>query len=101
MEEKKPCFRLLFQERQNATEMQKKNKICAVDGEGDVIDGLCRKWFVKFGVEYFSLDDAPQLGRAVEVDSDPTETLTENNQCSTTGKTAVSWRCVSAQPCAI
>ena len=80
---------------------KKKKKICAMYGEGDVIDGLCRKWFVKFGVEYFSLDDAPQWGRAVEVDSDPTETLTENNRCSTSGETVVSSRCVSAQSCAI
>ena len=94
-------FQTLISRKAKCNRNAKKNKICAVYGEGDVIDGLCRKWFVKFGVEYFSLDDAPQLGRAVEVDSDPTETLTENNQCSTTGKTAVSWRCVSAQPCAI
>ena len=65
------------------------NKVASMEMDKDTV------------ISYFSLDDAPQLGRAVEVDSDPTETLTENNQCSTTGKTAVSWRCVSAQPCAI
>ena len=30
----------------NATETKK--KICAVCGEGAVIDGMCQKWFVKF-----------------------------------------------------
>ena len=38
-------------------------------GEGAVTDGMCQKWFVKFHAGDFSLDDAPQLGRPVEVDS--------------------------------
>ena len=38
--------------------------------EGDVIDQLCQKWFVKFCVGDFLLDVAPQSGRPVEVDSD-------------------------------
>ena len=43
-------------------------------------DQTCQKWFVKFYAGDFSLDDAPLLGRQVEVDSDQTETLIENNQ---------------------
>ena len=35
-----------FKKGKNATEMQK--KICAVDGEGTVIDQVCQKWFAKF-----------------------------------------------------
>ena len=46
-------------------------------------DGTCQKLFVKFRAGDFSLDDAPQLGRRVEVDSDQIETLIENNQCYT------------------
>ena len=44
---------------------------------------MCQKWFAKFCATGFSLDDAPQLGRPTEVDSDQIETLTENNQCYT------------------
>ena len=38
------------------------------------------KWFAKFRAADFLLDDAPWLGRPVEVDSDQIETITENNQ---------------------
>ena len=41
---------------------------------------LCQKWFAKFCATGFSLDDAPQLGRPTEVDSDQIETLIKNNQ---------------------
>ena len=57
-------------------------------GEGAVTDQTCQKWFAKFRAGDFSLDDAPQLGRPVEVHSDQIETLIENNQCSTLGEIA-------------
>ena len=41
---------------------------------------MCQKWFVKFHAGDFSLDNAPWLGRPVEVDSNQIETLIENNQ---------------------
>ena len=41
---------------------------------------MCQKWFVKFHAGDFLLDDAPWLGRPVEVDSDRIETLIENNE---------------------
>ena len=63
--------------------MQK--KICAVGREGDQ---TCQKWFSKFHAGDFSLDDAPQSGRPVEVDSNQIETLIENNQCNTMRKIA-------------
>ena len=44
-------------------------------GEGAVTDQMCQKWFVKFCAGDFSLDDASQLGRPVEVDSNQIETL--------------------------
>ena len=53
-------------------------------GEGAVTDEMCQKWFVKFCAGDFSLDDAPWLGRPVEVDSNQIEALIENNQCYTT-----------------
>ena len=56
-----------FKKGKNATETQK--KICAVYEEGAVTDRTCQKWFVKFRAGDFSLDDAPWLGRPVEVDS--------------------------------
>ena len=55
-------------------------KICAVHGEGAVTDRTCRNWFAKFHAGDFSLDDAPWSGRPVEVDSNPIETLIENNR---------------------
>ena len=44
-------------------------KVCAVYGEDAATDRTCPKWFVKFYAGDFSLDDAPALGRSVEVDS--------------------------------
>ena len=55
-------------------------KICTVYGEGAVTDWLCQKWCAKFCAGDFSLDDSPRSGRPVEIDSDQTETLIENNQ---------------------
>ena len=49
-----------------------------------VTDRMCQKWFAKFYAGDFSLDDAPQLGRQVDDNSDQIETLIENNQCYTT-----------------
>ena len=49
----------------------------------NVTDWTCQKWFVKFHEGNFSLDDAPWLGRPVEVHSYQIETFTENNQCYT------------------
>ena len=53
-------------------------------GEGAVTDRTCQKWFVKIRAGDFSLDDASQLGRPAEVDSNQMETLIENNQHYTT-----------------
>ena len=63
--------------------MQKKEKICAVYGEGAVTNGTCQKWSAKFHAGDFLLDNAPWSGRAVEVDSNQIKTLIENNQCDT------------------
>ena len=48
--------------------------------EGAVTDQTCQKWSAKFRAGDYSLDDAPWLGRPVEVDSNQIETLFENNQ---------------------
>ena len=64
-----------FKKGKNATEMQ--NTICAMYGEGTKTDQMCQKWFAEFHAGYFSLDDAPQSGRPVEVDSNQTETWTD------------------------
>ena len=47
---------------------------------------MCQKWFAKFHAGDFFLNDAPQLGRPVEVDK--TKTLIENNQQYTTWEIA-------------
>ena len=75
-----------FKKRKNTTEMQE--KIYAVCGEGAVTDQTCQKWFVKFCVGDFSLDNVPGLGISIEVDSDQIETLIGNNQCYTTWEIA-------------
>ena len=51
--------------------------------EGGVTDQTCQKWFAKFGVGDFSLDNAPWLGRPIEVDNGQIKTLIKNNQCYT------------------
>ena len=43
-------------------------------------DWLCQKHLAKFRPGDFSLDDASQLDRLVEIDSDQIETLIESNQ---------------------
>ena len=48
-------------------------------GGGAVTDRMCQKWFDKFLAEDFSLHDAPQSGRLVEVFSNQIETLIESN----------------------
>ena len=62
----------------NAIEIQK--RICAVYGESAVTDQMCEKWFAKYRAGDVLLDDAPWLGRPVEVDGNQIETLLENNQ---------------------
>ena len=82
MEEKEQHFRHImlyyFKKGKNITEKQK--KICAVYGEGAVTGRMCQKWFAKFCAGDFLLDDAPWLGRPVEVDSNQIKTIIENNQ---------------------
>ena len=43
---------------------------CAVCGEGAVTDRTCPQWFAKFHAGDFSLDNAPQSSRPVEVETD-------------------------------
>ena len=79
-------YALLFQERWKRNWNAK--KIYAVYGEGAVTDWTCQKWFAKFRVWDFSLDDAPLSGRPFEIDSDQIETLIEKNQHYTTWEIA-------------
>ena len=67
-----------FKKGRNTTEMQ--TKICAMCGDGAVIDQTCRKWFVKFCAGSFTLDDGPQYGRPGEGGRDQINKLTENDQ---------------------
>ena len=46
-------------------------------------DPTCQKWFAESCAGDFLLDDAPWMGRLVEVDRDQTETLIENSKCYT------------------
>ena len=63
-----------------------RKKDLSVHPDGAVTDWMGQKWFVKFCAGDFSLDDAPWVGRPLEVDSDQVKTLrtiSENNQCYT------------------
>ena len=55
-------------------------------GEGAMTDLMFQKWFANFCAGDFSLGNAPQSGRPVEVDNYQIKTLIENNQCYTTQK---------------
>ena len=61
-----------FKKGKNTTEMQKMT--CAVYGEGAAMNQMSQKWFVRFHAADFSLDNAPQSGGPVEVDSDQIKT---------------------------
>ena len=69
MEEKKRnilgilCFII---SRKVKTQPKCKKKICAVYGEGAVIDGTCQKWFVKFRAGDLSLDDVPRSATPIK-----------------------------------
>ena len=81
MEEKQHFWQNMlyyFKKGKNTTKTQK--MIFAVYGEGSPSDQTCQKWFVKFHAGNVSLDDAPQSGRTIEVDSNQIETLIENSQ---------------------
>ena len=49
-------------------------------GKGAVTGQMCQRWFAKFRVGDFSLDDAPRSGGPAEGDNDQIETLMENNK---------------------
>ena len=53
--------------------MHTRKDLCSVGK--NVTDWTCQRWFVKCHAGNFSLDDAPWLGRPVEVHSYQTETL--------------------------
>ena len=90
VEGKEQHFHLMlyhFQKGKNATEMWEKKKKDLYSVWKRVCDcWMCQKWFAKLHAGNFSLNDAPQLGRPVEVDK--TETLIENNQHYTTWEIA-------------
>ena len=92
MEEKKQHFWHImvyyFKKGKNTIKMKKKKDFCAIYGEGAVTDLMCQKWFAKFHAGDFLREDAPSLGRPVEVDSERIETLIENNQFYTTWEIA-------------
>ena len=81
-----------FKSSRNTTETPKKKRIYAVYGEGTVTDPMCQKWFAKFHTGDFLLENAPQSGRPVEVDSNHIKAFTENNQRYTSWKIASIFR---------
>ena len=86
MEENRQYFQYIMLIISRKVKAQRKRKKRSVQkrGEGAVTDWKCQKWFAKFRAGDFSLDDAPQSGRPLQVHSDQTE----NNQSSTMHETA-------------
>ena len=82
MKENKQHFWLMhyyFKKGKNTTEMQKKKKdLCSVWRRWQT-DQICQKSFVNFHARYFSLDNAPWLGRRVEVDRGEIKTYWEQS----------------------
>ena len=56
-------YALLFKKGKNVTATPKKRCVKCIEKR------LCQKWLVKFHAADFLLDDIPQSGRPVEVDS--------------------------------
>ena len=72
MEEKSNIFGILYFIISGKVKTQLKSKkrfVQCMYGEGAVTDRMCQKWFAKFCAGDFSLEDAPQSGRPVEVDT--------------------------------
>ena len=71
MKEKKAtlwCIMLYyFKKSKNTTATHTHIQICVVYGEVSLTDQTCQKWLAKSHAVDFSLDDAPQLNRAVAV----------------------------------
>lgn len=68
MKEESNIFGILLVSREKKMQLKRK-KMCVVCGEGAVIDEMCQKWVAKISAGDFLLEDAPRLGRPVEVDS--------------------------------
>ena len=88
--QKKPHFLhiIFYYFKKGKKQLKCKKKKMFMCGKGTGTDWMCSQWFVKFHAGDFTLDDAPQSGRPVEVDSDQIETLIENNQHYTMRKIA-------------
>ena len=54
-----------FKKSKNTTATHTHTQICVVYGEVALTDQTCQKWLAKSHAVDFSLDDAPQLSRAV------------------------------------
>ena len=53
--------------------------ICAVHGEGAMVERASCDWYAKLKNRYFDLDDAPRSGRPVEFDEDRLSQLLYKN----------------------
>ncbi|XP_050480294.1 histone-lysine N-methyltransferase SETMAR-like [Bombus huntii] len=74
---------MLFFYRKGKNATQTANKICAVYGDDAIVDRTVRKWFARFKVGDFNLEDQERPGRPSTTDEDQVKTLVENNPCYT------------------
>lgn len=85
MEENKIHFRhlMLFHFRKGKNAVQITKKVCVYGGNA-VAESTVRKWFVRFKIGNFGLENQKRSGGPSVVDGDPIVTLIENNPCHTT-----------------
>ena len=69
MEEKKIHFRhlMIFYFRKGKSAAQTVNKICSVYGDDALGESTVRKWFARFRIGNFDLEDAKRSGRPASV----------------------------------
>ena len=68
MEENKQYFKYIILFNSNIGYNLFRRKL--IDGESTVNDQRCQKWFAKFRVEDFSMNDTSWQGRLAEIDTD-------------------------------
>jgi [histone H3]-lysine36 N-dimethyltransferase SETMAR len=84
---------LLFAFNQGITASKATRDICAVYGEGDLVERTARYWYAKFKNGNFDLKDSPRSGRPVELDEETLNELLHEDPRQTTREIAEKMKC--------
>lgn len=81
MEPDKVHFRhiMLYHFREGLTAAETRRKICAVYGDNALQDRVVRKWFARFRLGNFEVEDEPRSGRPRVMEDDEVITLIKSN----------------------